>query len=288
MKEVLVTGGNGQLGRELEKISGLFPELHLVFTDIADLDVADSAQLLNFFSDRKIDFLVNCAAYTAVDRAETEITEANRVNFLAAALLAEMASVMNFKLIHISTDYVYDETYSRPLRETDNTQPQSVYGISKLKGEKAIMKSSADAVIIRTSWLYSVFGQSFLKTIVNLSKTRDEIRVVNDQLGTPTWATDLAQCILHIVRDHKIKGQQIYNYSNEGQCSWYEFAKTIIELTNARCAVVPVSTSEYPQAAPRPAYSVLDKTKIKAAFGITIPHWKESLEKCLKLLETIK
>jgi len=287
MKKVLVTGGYGQLGRELHSISRFFPDLHLTFTDLPELDVTDDIHLLKFLTEQRFQYLINCAAYTAVDKAESDITQATLLNSSVPASLADLASRLNFKLIHISTDYVYDGNYTRPLLETDITLPGSVYGITKLEGEKGIMRTSADAVIIRTSWLYSMFGHNFVKTIIRLSKERMEMRVVNDQVGSPTWANDLANCILHIISNFEIKGRQIYNYSNEGQCSWFELARTITELTNSGCKIIPVSSAEYPQAAPRPAYSVLDKTKIKAAFGIIIPHWKDSLIRCLQQMETL-
>lgn len=288
MKKVLVTGGNGQLGRELRGICGSFADLNMTFTDLPELDLTDDIHLLKFLTERRFHYLINCAAYTAVDKAESDITQAKLINSRVPASLAELASRLNFKLIHISTDYVYNGNYSRPLLETDKTMPSSVYGITKLEGENGIMRTSADAVIIRTSWLYSMFGHNFVKTIIRLSKERDEIRVVNDQVGTPTWAYDLANCILHIISNFEIKERQIYNYSNEGQCSWFEFARTITELTKSSCKVIPVSSAEYPQAAPRPAYCVLDKTKIKAAFGIIIPHWKDSLIRCLTQMETLR
>lgn len=287
MKEVLVTGSRGQLGRELEKVSGLFPDLNLHLTDLPELDVTSRQDLENFLSANRIDCLVNCAAYTAVDKAETDITKATRLNAEAPALLAEMAARFDLKLIHISTDYVYECSYTRPITETDNTIPLSVYGKTKLAGDHAILQSSADAIILRTSWLYSGFGHNFVKTIIRLAKEKDEIKVVNDQYGTPTWAADLAHCILYIIDNYNISGREIYNYSNEGICSWYEFAKAIVGLLKSECRVIPVSSAEYPQIALRPANSVLDKSKIKLAFQISIPTWEISLERCLNDMETI-
>jgi dTDP-4-dehydrorhamnose reductase len=284
MKNILVTGSNGQLGNELRNLSGHYPGFNMIFTDLPELDISDRIECESLIRKHNIDFLINCAAYTAVDKAESEPGLADKLNSEAPAMLAELAAKYNFALVHISTDYVFSGRHHKPYLETDNPDPEAVYGKSKLAGEEAILQSDAKALIIRTSWLYSAYGHNFAKTILRLAKEKQEIRVVFDQVGTPTYAADLAKAILDIVNRNNIRGQSIYNYSNEGVCSWYDFAISIIELSGSDCEVIPIRSEDYPTPAPRPSYSVLDKSKIKQDFQIRIPWWKESLNVCLQEL----
>ncbi len=281
-KKILVTGSNGQLGNELRDLSGHYPGFEMIFTDLPELDITDPDALEHFLKNQKPDFLINCAAYTAVDKAESEPEKAMAINAGAVALMAAAALKHSFKLLHISTDYVFSGQHFKPYTEEDATNPQSAYGKSKLEGEKAIMQSGANAVILRTSWLYSAYGHNFVKTILRLAKERNEIKVVFDQVGTPTWAADLAKCIIELIDRPQPENCSIYHYSNEGVCSWYDFAQTIIKIEGLHCKVLPVRSKEFPTPAPRPAYSLLDKSKIKNDFLVKIPWWRESLEKCLK------
>ena len=280
---ILITGANGQLGCELQKIIPEYPLFRFFPTDVDNLDLCDKGAIESFLDKNRIDYIINCAAYTAVDKAEDDIAPCYQINRDAVKNLAEVAGG-RAKIIHISTDYVFDGTSDRPLRETDKTNPQSVYGKSKLEGEQILLKIAPDSIIIRTSWLYSSFGNNFVKTMIRLGKERDSLNVVNDQTGTPTCAADLAKAIVHIIeesekRDYFQSG--IYHYSNEGLCTWYDFCLKIHALAGiSACKVNPVSTAEYPTKAVRPVYSVLDKTKIKETFHLTIPKWEESLERC--------
>jgi dTDP-4-dehydrorhamnose reductase len=284
MKNILVTGSNGQLGNELRNISSHYPGFNMIFTDLPELDITEQAAMDTFILSNAIDFLINCAAYTAVDKAESEPEQAILINATAVGVLAQLAARHNFALVHISTDYIFSGRQYKPYLETDSSDPETVYGKSKLAGEESVLQSGANALIIRTSWLYSAYGHNFTKTILRLAKEKDEIRVVYDQVGTPTHAADLAKAILDIINRNNIRGQSIYNYSNEGVCSWYDFANAIIELNGLKCKVVPVRSKDYPTPAPRPPYSVLDKARIKKDFGIQIPWWKESLNVCLQRL----
>lgn len=284
MKTVLVTGSNGQLGRELMEISGRYPKLNFLFTDVAELDIINQMDIRRFINKNPVDVLINCAAYTAVDKAESEPEAAHLVNTIAPGLLAAEAASKGFGMIHVSTDYVFSGQSYKPYLEADNPDPISEYGKAKLGGELAVLDSGARALVIRTSWLYSAFGHNFLKTILRLGKEKPELKVVFDQTGTPTYAADLATCILDIISSHHIPRASVYHFSNEGVCSWYDFAKVIVEHENLSCKVVPIRTHGFPTPAPRPLYSVLDKSKIKSDFGINIPWWKDGVVRCLKRL----
>lgn len=281
MANILVTGANGQLGSELRKIG--FSALDEVFyTDVAELDITDYAAVEKFVKDKEIDTIINCAAYTAVDKAEEEPQLAAKINTEAVTNLARAAAKEGCLLIHISTDYVFDGTGTKPYSEKDKPCPVSVYGKTKLAGEEAILKSRCFHIIIRTAWLYSSFGNNFVKTILRLAAERPEINVVSDQVGSPTYAGDLAAAIVAIMyNEERIEHEGIYHYSNEGVCSWYDFAAEIVRLSGKECRVKPVTTAEYPTKTQRPAYSVLDKSKIKKTFGIEIPEWKDALAKMM-------
>jgi len=274
---ILVTGANGQLGHCIKDLEGQYPNLNFIYTDFTDLDICDLDQVMSFFAQNKIDFCINCAAYTAVDQAEQEQEQAFRINAKGPKNLAIVCSKNNTKLIQISTDFVFDGTKNTPYLETDEPNPVSVYGASKLQGEVEIQKLLKEHFIIRTSWLYSEHGHNFMKTMLRLAETKDEISVVSDQLGTPTYAGDLAEVILTII-DSKSESYGIYHYSNEGVASWNDFAKAIFELSNKNIRVNPIVAANYPTAAKRPRYSVLDKEKIKQLLGIAIPKWQASLE----------
>ena len=287
---ILITGAKGQLGRELQELMPLYPSYRFFPTDIDTLDLCDKKALEAFIDKTGIDYIINCAAYTAVDKAEDDSDLCYRINRDAVHNLAEAAGG-KVKIIHISTDYVFDGTSERPLRETDTTHPQSVYGKSKWEGEQILLKTAPTAIIIRTAWLYSPFGNNFVKTMIRLGKEKDSLNVVNDQTGTPTYAADLAKVLLRIIEDSEEKNtfqSGIYHYSNEGVCTWYDFCLKIHEIAGiTTCNVRPVSTAEYPTRAVRPRYSVLDKTKIKETFHLTIPLWEESLECAIRRFEAI-
>ena len=283
--KVLITGANGQLGTEIQRLAQQHPKLNFLFTDVDTLDITDAEAVKSFFLSYKPDYLINCAAYTAVDKAEEDVENANRLNIDAPAILSAAADSEGFKLIHISTDYVFNGMTWKPYDEDDSPEPASVYGSSKYEGEKEVLKSG-NAMVIRTSWLYSVYGKNFVKTIISKGGTLPELRVVYDQIGCPTWAHDLAQALVDIVEMGKNKFiPGIYHYSNEGVCSWYDFAIEIVSFYDLKCKIIPILTSEYPLAANRPPYSVFNKRKVKEVYGIRIPHWKESLLKCLTALK---
>ncbi|MGL5681442.1 MAG: dTDP-4-dehydrorhamnose reductase [Marinifilaceae bacterium] len=281
MANILVTGGNGQLGNELRQLK--FSALDtLYFTDIQELDITDKDAIEQFVDENEIDTIVNCAAYTAVDKAEEDKDAAKLINVTAVKNLAEVAQETDCLLIHISTDYVFDGKACTPYGEKCTTNPLSVYGETKLAGEKAIQKSGCLYLILRTSWLYSTFGKNFMKTIDLLSKERHELEVVFDQVGTPTYARDLAIAIQHIIEDlDVVEKQGVYHFSNEGVCSWYDFAHKIVEINGASCKITPVTSDRFPTKAIRPSFSVLNKNKIKTQFKIAIPHWEESLKECM-------
>jgi dTDP-4-dehydrorhamnose reductase len=285
MKNILVTGGNGQLGQSLRQLAGNYPDFNLLFTDYEDLDITDAAALDAYFAGQQIDACINCAAYTAVDKAESDEDKAFLLNFQAVLSLAEVCSRYNAQLVHISTDYVFSGKQNVPYSEQDDTDPESIYGASKVRGEAAALGYNPSTIVIRTSWLYSEFAVNFVKRMKELMQERQELTVVFDQTGTPTYAGDLAKAILDILTfrfanpDTAIGG--IYHYSNEGVTSWYDFAVTIKELTGATTTITPVTSDKYKTAAKRPAYSVLNKEKIKTTFGIQIPYWKDSLSKLL-------
>ena len=282
---ILVTGSNGQLGSEIKLLSHAFPQYNFIFTDIAELDITSKEKVSVFFEENKIDLIINAAAYTAVDKAESDKNNAMLVNSTAVKLLSEASERYNAFFIHTSTDYVFDGNGKKPYTENDNVSPQSIYGSSKLSGEIEMQKICRKGIIIRTAWLYSAFGNNFVKTILRVGKERGELKVVNDQIGSPTYAADLAKAILDIIPQiDKIDKVELFHYSNEANITWFDFAKAIIEISGIKCIVNPVSSSEFPTPVKRPAYSVLDKSKIKSIFGIEVPFWKESLEICLAKL----
>ena len=283
---ILVTGSNGQLGNELRQLAPAFTDYVFLFATKDDLNIVDEAATERYFSAHSINFCINCAAYTAVDKAESETEQAFLMNVTAVAILATVCEKNNTQLIHISTDYVFDGTTDEPYKETDQTNPVSVYGKSKLQGEVLAIQNCPSTIIIRTAWLYSSFKNNFVKTMLRLMKEKESINVVSDQLGCPTYAADLAAAIMQIITSKQSnKNNGIYHYSNAGITNWYEFALTIKKLTGSNCIVNPIATSQYPTVAKRPAYSVLDTTKIKETFGVAIPGWEESLRKCLEKLK---
>ena len=278
MNNILVTGGNGQLGSELREISPNYQDYNFLFTEVKDLDITNHTAVAAFIKSNKINVIINCAAYTAVDKAEEQKDVADTINHLAVANFAQIAKKNNIKLIHISTDYVFDGTNHKPYEETDTPNPQSVYGKTKLDGELALQQiNPANSIIIRTSWVYSKFGNNFVKTILRLAETRDEISVVADQIGSPTNAADLAKTILSILSKIKNKSVEVYNYSNEGVCSWFDFALAIFEKNEISVKIKPITSDQFPTKASRPFFSVLSKNKIKEKFQIEIPHWRKRL-----------
>jgi len=288
IKNILVTGGGGQLGRSIAKIQNLFPELSFNFIDRSNLDLSDSKAIESFFKDSSYDVIINCAAYTAVDRAESEPILADKVNHLAVMKLSEIANRKNAFLFHISTDYVFDGNNPKPYTEVDIVNPKNTYGITKLKGEHAFRSAGCKGAIIRTSWIYSEFGNNFVNTMLRLSKEKDSLSVVFDQVGSPTYAGDLALAILFLVKQSleadsstSIDDVATYHYSNEGICSWYDFAIAIFELSNIKCNVVPIETMSYPTPASRPFNSVMNKARIKNKLQTDIPYWRNSLKCCL-------
>jgi dTDP-4-dehydrorhamnose reductase len=284
MTNILVTGSNGQVGSELRELSSNYP-YNFYFTDRASLDITNLDALNEFISSNKIDIIINPAAYTAVDKAQSDEENADAINHIAVKYLSKIAKEKNIKFIHISTDYVFDGKNYKPYNEDDKTNPNGIYGKTKLLGEEAMKEiNPKDSIIIRTSWVYSSFGANFVKTMLRLGKERDELGVIFDQVGTPTYARDLAKTILDILPNIKNDKVEIYNYSNEGVLSWYDFAKEIMRMAKIECKVNPIETKEYPTPASRPHYSLLNKSKIKKDFGIIVPYYKDSLDKCLKLM----
>ncbi|MCI5709957.1 MAG: dTDP-4-dehydrorhamnose reductase [Prevotella sp.] len=280
---ILITGCNGQLGSELRAIEKEYAQYRFFNTSHQELDVKDHVAVAAYVEEHEIDGIINCSAYTAVDKAESDIDNCKAINTEAPANLAMAIEKRGGWLIHVSTDYVFDGTKHTPYNETDATCPNSVYGSTKLAGEESAMKLCQHTMVVRTSWLYSAFGNNFVKTMIRLGHTKDELGVIFDQIGTPTYASDLARAIMAAVEHGVVAG--IYHYSGEGVASWYDFTKAIHRLAGITdCQVNPIHTSEYPTPAKRPAYSVLDKTKIKQTYGIRIPHWEESLAKCINLL----
>jgi dTDP-4-dehydrorhamnose reductase len=310
-KSILVTGKNGQLGLSLKKLVGdsstalgILAEMKFVFVGRHELDLTCSDIISAFFSNQRFDAIINCAAYTAVDKAESEPELADQINHLAVAQLAEIAKKQAIPLIHISTDYVFNGQGFKPYVELDDTDPQNVYGLTKLNGEQMMLASGCTGAIIRTSWVYSEFGNNFVKTMLRLGKESDSLNIIFDQVGSPTYATDLAQAVLAILDAEfsMLNDQQtleiqysklkIYHYTNEGVCSWYDFARTIFELSDISCQVKPIETKDHPTSAKRPHYSVMNKSKIKhdlpypkTTSGLVIPYWRDSLKICLKELE---
>jgi dTDP-4-dehydrorhamnose reductase len=284
MPNILVTGASGQLGSELKELSKEYP-YRFIFASKNELDISDYEALEKFILTNLVDCVINCAAYTAVDKAEKEKELADKINHVAVKNLAILSDKLGLKLVHISTDYVFDGKNFKPYTEEDTTSPQSVYGRTKLDGERAIIKiNPRNSIIIRTSWVYSYYGSNFVKTMLKLGKTKESLKVVYDQVGTPTYAKDLAKVILGIIPKIKNEKVEIYNFSNEGVLSWYDFAKEIMKMSKIDCKIEPIETFEYPTPAQRPHYSLLNKAKIKKEFGINIPYWKDGLDDCLKRL----
>lgn len=280
MTRILITGANGQLGNALRLELAGDPNIDAVYTDVEDLDITNAEAVENFLHDNAIEMMVNCAAYTAVDRAESDELRAAAINTEAVGIIGQAAGRLGIRVIHISTDYVFSGESYRPYEEKDEPFPQSIYGRTKLEGEGLLTSFCKDAVIIRTAWLYSEFGNNFVKTMLRLAGEREELGVVSDQIGTPTYAGDLAAAIHAVIRSDEWK-PGIYHFTDEGVASWYDFAKSIFEIAGKGIRVKPLLTSEYPTAARRPMYSVLSKNKIKRTYNIEIPYWRESLEKCI-------
>ncbi len=285
---ILVTGANGQLGSEFNIISA-YESFQFIFTDIDELNLTNGEDVNSFFNSHKIDFCINCAAYTAVDKAEKNMEAARTINVDAVQNLAEACTINNTYLIHISTDFVFDGWSSLPLTELIKPNPINVYGITKLEGENIALKTNPRSLIIRTSWLYSSFGSNFIKTMIRLGKEKEEFGVVSDQIGTPTYAGDLAKTIISIIKNADLndleENCEVFHFSNEGVASWYDFAKAIFEMRSINVLLNPLKTTEFPTLAKRPQYSVLDKSKIKKAFNIKIPYWRDSLRHCLELMD---
>ncbi|MDE5668565.1 MAG: dTDP-4-dehydrorhamnose reductase [Duncaniella sp.] len=284
---ILVTGANGQLGTALRNSTNDSKD-NYIFTDVAELDITDAEAVGKAVKDNSIDVIVNCAAYTNVDKAEDDAQFAELLNATAVSNLAEAIRDNGGTLIHISTDYVFGkEPYNVPCREDQKGTPTGVYGLTKLHGEQAIQASGVKAIVIRTAWLYSEYGRNFVKTMLGLTSTKPELKVVFDQTGTPTYAQDLADAIFYIIENRMMNGNEgIYHYSNEGVCSWFDFTKIIAELAgNTQCDIQPCHSSEFPSKVVRPSYSVLDKTKFKETFGLKVPYWTDSLKKCIKNLK---
>jgi len=285
MKNILVTGSKGQLGSELRDIASNYPDYNFFFTDIEELDLTDKNAVAAFFEENKINVCINCAAYTAVDKAEDEQEFALIINRDTVETLAKNCSKNKALLIHISTDYVFDGRNYKPYTENDVPSPQSYYGLTKLEGEKVAMSTSDNVIIIRTSWLYSKYGNNFVKTMLRLGKEKDSIGVVVDQVGTPTYAGNLAESIMEVVNQNgNGQVQEIYHFSNEGAISWYDFAKAVMKIKKLDCKVNPIESKDFQAKANRPFYSVLNKSKIKSDFNLEIPYWYDSLKKVLKEL----
>ncbi len=288
--KILVTGSNGQLGSEIRGLYSKYENIECIFKDLPELDISDTGSVNSLIIDEHINVVINCAAYTAVDKAEENIELAEKVNSLGVSNLVKALEKVNGRLIHISTDYVFDGKSSQPYKELDTVSPIGIYGLTKRGGELAVINSNIDAIVIRTSWLYSSFGNNFVKTMLRLGNKKKLLNVISDQIGTPTYARDLAKACLDILLISDLKKisdkGKIYHYSNQGVATWYHFAITIMELGGLKCKVKAIQTKDYPTQAKRPYYSVLNKEKIKADFNIDIPHWKQSLKECIiKLIQ---
>jgi len=289
--KILVIGKNGQLGQSINKIvSNTQSNNEFVFVGRDQLDLSNENNVASYFESNDFDIIINCAAYTAVDKAESEVELANQVNHLGVKQLAQIANKQKAKLIHISTDYVFDGESDEPYLESNITNPINTYGKTKLAGEQAVLVAMQNgAIIIRTSWVYSEYGHNFVDTMLRLGKERDELNVVSDQIGSPTYAGDLARAILHIIQTevflNSSQETQIYHYSNEGVCSWFDFAKEIFAFASIQCTVNPITTEQYPTPAQRPTNTLMDKDKISQTFGVNIPYWEESLKTCIEILK---
>ncbi len=289
--KILVIGKNGQLGQSINKIvSNTQSNNEFVFVGRDQLDLSNENNVASYFESNDFDIIINCAAYTAVDKAESEVELANQVNHLGVKQLAQIANKQKAKLIHISTDYVFDGESDEPYLESNITNPINTYGKTKLAGEQAVLVAMQNgAIIIRTSWVYSEYGHNFVDTVLRLGKERDELNVVSDQIGSPTYAGDLARAILHIIQTevflNSSQETQIYHYSNEGVCSWFDFAKEIFAFASIQCTVSPITTEQYPTPAQRPTNTLMDKDKISQTFGVNIPYWEESLKTCIEILK---
>ena len=286
---ILITGANGQLGSEIKAIASSYSKFSFLYEDLPRLDICDFLELDQFVKAHNINAVINCAAYTAVDKAETDFETAEKVNALGVENLVKSMQSVNGKLIQISTDYVFDGTNHMPYVEADLVNPLGVYGSTKLNGENIILNANINGIVVRTSWLYSSFGNNFVKTMLRLGKEKNNLNVIFDQVGTPTYARDLAIACLDILSNNEqlnVKGK-LYHYSNEGVASWYDFAKAIMEFGNLGCNLSPIETKAYPTPAKRPSYSILNKSKIKADFGLEIPYWRDSLQNCIRKLDTI-
>ena len=285
-KTILVTGSNGQLGLELQALANAYSEYNFIFTERKELDLSLALSIEDFFKDKQFDIIINCAAYTAVDKAESDEAMAYAINHKAVETLAHIAKEKNISLIHISTDYVFDGSNFKPYSEDEPTNPQSIYGSSKLAGEEALQSiNPRNSLIIRTSWVYSRFGNNFVKTMLRLGREKEALGVIFDQVGTPTYARDLASTILSIIPQLSNSDVEILHYSNEGVCSWYDFAIAIFDIQSITCQVNPIETKAYPTPAVRPHYSLLNKAKIKEQYSLTIPYWRDSLCQALNLME---
>ena len=284
MPTIIVTGANGQLGQELQRLAKSFPDHRFHFYSRTELDIADAAQVERTFASLHPAYCINCAAYTAVDKAEREQDAAFSINATGTRNLAAVAKEHGARFVHVSTDYVFNGNGEYPYKEEDAPEPVNLYGASKLKGEEEALSVNPEAIVIRTSWVYSSFGNNFVKTMLRLMQSRTEINVVADQTGSPTYAADLAEAIMHIIGSGKWTGG-IYHFSNEGVITWHEFAQAIQKYTHLNCTVHPISTEQYPTPAKRPKYSVMDKQKIQHTFSIELQPWKSSLYRCLDLLK---
>lgn len=290
-KTILVTGANGQLGNEMQVVSKQYPAYNFLFVTRNELPIDDADTVKKYFAENNIDVCVNCAAYTAVDKAESEIDKANAINGTAVGNLAALCKQYNAAFIHISTDYVFDGTANTPYKAEHPVQPVNAYGASKLLGEQLAIQNNPASIIIRTSWVYSSFGNNFVKTMMRLMKDRESLNVVADQEGCPTYAADLANAIMKIIEqlpykfDESVPAATIFSYSNKGAINWYQFAVAIKEISGSKCAVNPIPSSQYPTPAKRPSYSVMDISKIENTFHLSIPAWRDSLEKCMALLK---
>ena len=281
---ILVTGANGQLGMEMRNVSAGSADRY-IFTDVAELDITNADAVDRVIASEKVDVIVNCAAYTNVDKAEEDEQAADLINHRAVAILASAAAKHDATLIHISTDYVFDGRSCIPYKEDDTTSPTGAYGRTKLAGERAVIESGCRYLIFRTAWLYSTYGKNFVKTMMKLTAEKDSLNVVFDQVGTPTCAADLAALIYKVITDRMLDRQGIYHFSNEGVCSWYDFAVEIRDLCGNTCEIRPCHSDEFPSKVKRPHYSVLDKTKVRNVFKVTISYWEDSLVKCLNQLK---